>query len=111
MANKFGVKNALAAVQAQAKVHGFSGFTVSGWLSHHVDHLTGVDLNTVAKYRAYIANDVDDVFGSIPRPALSREHVVQWIKRMLRESRDPTSSVSASKAAAPRVCDAPRWPG
>jgi hypothetical protein len=37
MANKFGVKNAVAAVQAQAKVHGGNGFTVSGWLSRPAD--------------------------------------------------------------------------
>jgi len=78
-ANKFGVRNALATLKADV---GKSGWTVESWLRHHVDHLTGVDANTVAKYQAYIRNDIAEPLGSIPLAALTREHIAVWIKGM-----------------------------
>ena len=57
-------------------------WTVEQWLLRHVDHLTGVDDNTIAKYRAYVRNDIAEPLGSIPLAALTREHVAQWIKGM-----------------------------
>ena len=56
--------------------------TVESWLRHHVDHLTGVDPNTIAKYSAYIANDIAEPLGAIPLATLTREHGVVWIKDM-----------------------------
>jgi len=79
LVNKFGVRNALATLKADVTT---TGWTVESWLRHHVDHLTGVDANTVAKYRAYIRNDIAEPLGAIPLTALTREHVVVWIKGM-----------------------------
>ena len=82
MAKKFGVANALAAVEAQQRVSKPTGFTVASWLTHHVDHLTGVDANTAAKYRAYIRNDVDEIFGPMPLSAVTRDDVAKWVQRL-----------------------------
>lgn len=53
-------------------------------LNHHIEHLTGVDANTVEKYRAYVRNDIAEALGAIRLTALTREHVAQWIKAMAR---------------------------
>ncbi|MGU3651842.1 tyrosine-type recombinase/integrase [Mycolicibacterium sp. A43C] len=84
LAKKFGIENALAAVQVHQRVNGRStdGFTVTSWLTHHVDHLTGVDRNTLAKYRAYIRNDVDDILGAMPMAAVTRDDIAKWVQRM-----------------------------
>jgi integrase len=42
----------------------------------------GVDKGTVDKYRAYIRNDVDEIFGSIPLTALTHIDVAQWVQRL-----------------------------
>lgn len=91
MANKFGVQNALTALTADVSS---TGWTVESWLRHHVDHLTGVDPNTVAKYRAYIANDIVESLGAIPLVALTRDHVSVWIRRM-QQPNDKGKSASA----------------
>lgn len=77
MANKFGVRNALSTLKAHVTT---TGWTVESWLRHHVEHLTGVDPNTIAKYKTYIRNDIAESLGAIPLAALSREHVSVWIK-------------------------------
>ena len=64
-----------------------STLTVEQWLDRHIDHLTGVDQTTVAKYRAYVRNDLGPVFGDLPLTALTTEHVADWINSM----REPDS--------------------
>src|ERR1700747_638970 len=34
------------------------GHTVASWCAYHIDHLTGVNQATRAKYRRYVANDI-----------------------------------------------------
>lgn len=79
MVTKFGPDNALASLKAESTM---PTLTVEKWLNHHIDHLTGVDANTVEKYRAYVRNDIAEPLGSIPLAALTRDHVAQWIKSM-----------------------------
>jgi hypothetical protein len=46
------------------------GHTVASWCRHHVDHLTGANDATKAKYRAYIANDIEPSnIGALPLKA------------------------------------------
>jgi hypothetical protein len=40
--------------------------TVTEWLHTHIDNLTGVQPATLARYRTYVARDIDPVFGSMP---------------------------------------------
>lgn len=77
--NKFGTENALEALAAEITM---TSMTVGQWVERHIDHLTGVDLNTVAKYRAYLRNDVAPAFGELPLAALTRDHIARWINSM-----------------------------
>ena len=79
LATKFGADNALSTLKVDATL---ATLTVEQWLNHHIEHLTGVDQNTIDKYRAYVRNDIAEPLGSIPLAALTREHVAQWIKGM-----------------------------
>ncbi|KQY02930.1 hypothetical protein ASD37_25620 [Mycobacterium sp. Root135] len=79
MVTKFGPENGLSTLQVDTTL---ATLTVEQWLNHHIEHLTGVDPNTVEKYRAYVRNDIAEALGAIPLAALTREHVAQWIKAM-----------------------------
>ena len=79
LATKFGPGNALSTLKVDTTL---TTLTVEQWLNHHIEHLTGVDQNTIDKYRAYVRNDIAEPLGSIPLAALTREHVAQWIKGM-----------------------------
>lgn len=54
--------------------------TVKAWVKHHIDHLTGVQPATVAKYRRYLANDIAPHLGDIPLGNLSRDDIKSWIQ-------------------------------
>ncbi|MGA5467138.1 tyrosine-type recombinase/integrase [Mycobacterium sp. NPDC050041] len=56
--------------------------TVEDWLTHHIDHLTGVDPNTLAKYRAYVRNDIAPLFGAMPLAALDRDDIAKWVNTL-----------------------------
>jgi len=45
--------------------------TVTEWLHTHIDNLTGIQPATLARYRTYVARDVDPVFGSMPVSAVT----------------------------------------
>ena len=73
LATKFGAENALSTLKVDATL---ATLTVEQWLHHHIEHLTGVDQDTIDKYRAYVRNDIGPVLGSLPLAALTRDHVV-----------------------------------
>ena len=79
LANKHGPENALATLTVDTSL---TSLTVEQWLTHHVDHLTGVDTNTVNKYRAYIRNDIAPVLGGLPLAGLTHDHVARWVQSM-----------------------------
>jgi hypothetical protein len=56
--------------------------TVRQFLLKHIDHLTGVEQGTLARYRAYVRNDIGPALGEIPLTALSRDDVSRWIAQM-----------------------------
>jgi integrase len=85
LATKFGPENALSTLKVDTTL---ATLTVAQWLKHHVEHLTGVDPNTVAKYRAYVRNDLSESLGSLPLTALTRDHIARWIKGMQQPSAD-----------------------
>ena len=59
---------------------GADGFTVASWCTHHVDHLTGVNEATRARYRRYIANDIaPSKIGPLPLAALTNADAAQWL--------------------------------
>lgn len=76
---KFGPENALSTLKVDTTL---AILTVEQWLNHHIEHLTGVDPNTLGKYRSYIRNDIVEPLGALPLSALTRDHVARWIQGM-----------------------------
>jgi integrase len=56
--------------------------TVTEWLTTHIDNLTGVQPATLARYRTYVARDIDPVFGSMPVPAVTDTTIARWVKQL-----------------------------
>jgi integrase len=56
--------------------------TVTEWLTTHIDNLTGVQPATLARYRTYVARDVDPVFGSMPVSAVTETTIAKWVKQL-----------------------------
>lgn len=94
LANKFGTENALATLAEDESV--LSAVTVGQFLTHHIDHLTGVDKNTADRYRAYVRNDIAEPFGALPITALSADHLRAWVNG-LREPHEDTGKVTSAK--------------
>ncbi|WP_310773655.1 tyrosine-type recombinase/integrase [Mycobacterium sp. Z3061] len=78
LANKAGPSKAVE-VWATARPAA-AGFTVASWCNHYVEHLTGVNDGTRARYRRYIANDiVPSKIGALPLAALTNADVATWL--------------------------------
>ncbi|MCW2655411.1 MAG: site-specific recombinase XerD [Mycobacterium sp.] len=56
--------------------------TVTEWLHTHIDNLTGVQPATIARYRSYVARDVDPVFGSMAVSAVTDTTIARWVKQL-----------------------------
>ena len=56
--------------------------TVTEWLHSHIDNLTGVQPATIARYRTYVARDIDPVFGFVPVSALTETTIARWVKQL-----------------------------
>jgi integrase len=56
--------------------------TVRTWLARHNDGLAGIEAGTVARYRAYLTNDIGPALGDIPLHVLSRDDIAGWINGM-----------------------------
>ena len=81
MANKTSPAKALE-VWAAARPAA-DGFTVAGWCSHYVDHLTGVNDGTRTKYQRYVANDIaPSKIGPLPLTALTNADVAKWLNSL-----------------------------
>lgn len=71
--------------------------TVAQFLTKHVDHLAGVEPGTLARYRAYIRNDIAPI-ADIPLAALSRDDVARWVNGMKgRDGGPPSGKTVANK--------------
>lgn len=55
--------------------------TVAEFLTHHIAHLTGVKKGTIARYKAYIRNDLG-ALGAMPLTTLTRADVARWVAQM-----------------------------
>lgn len=95
--------------------------TLRQYLEKHNDHLTGVEPGTIARYRAYVRNDLGTI-GDIPLRALNRDDVARWVNAMpgsgktIKNKRDYVSGAlkAAIKAGhiATNPCEdvrVPRW--
>lgn len=59
-----------------------SRLTVEQWLTHHIDHLTGVEQGTIDLYRLFVRMDIAPVLGAIPLEKLTEEDIGQWVTVM-----------------------------
>jgi hypothetical protein len=62
--------------------HERTALTVAGWISQHIDSLSGIEQKTRAEYRRYLANDIEPTLGHVPLASLSREDISNWVNRL-----------------------------
>lgn len=53
--------------------------TVTQYLTHHIDQLTGIEKGTIARYRSYVTNDFGPAFGDIPIASLTSVEIARWV--------------------------------
>jgi len=81
LANRVGPAKAIEVWRIERATE--DGYTVATWCHHHVDHLTGANDATKAKYRAYIANDIElSNIGALPLKALKSDDVARWLNNL-----------------------------
>lgn len=56
--------------------------TVTEWIAHYIDHLSGVDKRTLTDYRTYLDRDIGPALGDIPLAELTSDDVARWINAM-----------------------------
>ena len=75
----YGLEQALAILSQQEGET--NGYTVAEWCEYHIDHLSGVQADTIARYRAYVRNDLGRL-GLLPLDALTHEDIADWINTL-----------------------------
>ncbi|MBM4509397.1 hypothetical protein GS421_08180 [Rhodococcus hoagii] len=75
-----GPTKALEIMGATERVSGEQ--TVTQWISHHIDHLTGIEEATRSRYRRYLELDIDPVMGALPLSAVTETTVAQFIQAL-----------------------------
>ena len=55
--------------------------TLAEWCTEYCDHLTGIQDESINRYRAYIRNDLGDI-GGMPLSAVEDTTIKRWIKAM-----------------------------
>lgn len=53
--------------------------TVTEWITHHIDHLTGIEEATRARYRRMLELDIAPVMGALPLSAVTETTVAQFV--------------------------------
>lgn len=71
--------------------------TLTDWCEHHINHLTGVEPGTIARYRSYLRNDIAPTIGAIPLTNLSRDDVARWMNTLLDRKPRPSGKTVANK--------------
>lgn len=59
-----------------------TGMTVSEWLDHYIEHLTGVGKSTIYDYRAYARNNINPEIGALPLNDLSGDDISRWVQSL-----------------------------
>jgi integrase len=62
--------------------------TLTDWLHRHNSHLTGIEAATLARYKAYVRNDIADSIGILPLAALTPDDVSRWVNAMAAADED-----------------------
>lgn len=56
--------------------------TVRTFLERHNDALTGIEMGTIKRYRAYVKNDIGPALGDMPLHVLSRDDISVWLNEL-----------------------------
>lgn len=59
--------------------------TVTQWCLQHIEALSGVQADTIDKYRSYVRNDLG-ALGHLPVDAVTHEDVARWVNHMARQT-------------------------
>jgi len=70
--------------------------TVAQWCAVHIDALSGVQADTIDKYRAYVRNDLG-ALGPLPVDAVTHEDVARWVNAMAKRISPKTGKPTAGK--------------
>lgn len=60
-----------------------TSITVEQWLTHHIDHLTGLEQGTIDGYRTFVRVDIAPTLGGIPLAKLTEEDIANWVETMI----------------------------
>lgn len=80
--DQLGADKALRLHRIEREPRATSTMTVSAWITHHIDHLTGVDPRTVQDYQSYLRTSIAPMLGTLPLDELSRDDVRRWVQAM-----------------------------
>lgn len=58
------------------------GMTVAAWLDRYINHLTGVQRDTIERYRVYTKSDIEPRLGNLLLADLSRDDIKAWVKAL-----------------------------
>lgn len=84
--NELGAEKAIALHRLEREARAATtSLTVQQWLTHHIDHLTGVDPRTIEDYQSYVRKDIAPILGALPLNGLSRDDVKSWVQSMERK--------------------------
>jgi integrase len=80
LADKYGPERALLSIRTDPTLT--TALTVSEWMQHHIDHLTGLKKSTLYDYRSYLRNDIGPALGDLPLKSLTRDDIALWVNAM-----------------------------
>jgi integrase len=58
------------------------GPTLTGYLTGHIDQLTGIEQKTLDDYRRYVRRDITPFFGELPLTALTPDDIGRWVQQL-----------------------------
>lgn len=70
--------------------------TVERWCLAHIEDLSGVQADTIQKYRSYVTNDLGNL-ASLPVDAVTHEDVARWVNAMAKKVDPRTGKPTAGK--------------
>lgn len=79
LADKYGPDKALVSLRADPTL---TTHTVTEWIQHYIDHLTGLKKSTLYDYRSYLKNDIGPTLGALPLQSIARDDVAAWVNAM-----------------------------
>lgn len=87
--------------------------TATEWITEYISHLTGIEEGSRRRYRAYLANDIENSIGALPLSAVTEATIARWVQGMEGSGKTITNKhgfLSAALQAAVRAGKIPANP-